>query len=404
MQTKLFKLVPLMAAVALAACSKPEEKKAAPAADAAKPAAAAAGDSIVVKIGSGAPKSGEIAHLGKDNENGAQLAVNEINAKGDLKIGGKAVKLELVGEDDAGDPKQGPVVAQKLVDAGAVAVVGHLNSGVSIPANKVYADAGMVQVTPASTNPDYTLKGNKTPKGSVSSYRVVATDAKQGPSVAKFIMEKGAKNVVVLDDATQYGKGLADQVEKTLKDGKVNVVAREAATDKTTDFKAILTKVKAMNPDYIFWGGMDATAAPLVKQMKELGLKATLASADGACTEKLIELAGDAAEGVICSVAGFPLEKMAKGKEFVANYEKAFSGQKVQIYSPFAYDAVYAIVDAMKKADSVDREAIAAAMPKVSIDGLIGKIEFEPTGDIKGGAITIYNIGAKKLNVATIIQ
>ena len=146
MQTKLFKLVPLMAAVALAACSKPEEKKAAPAADAAKPAAAAAGDSIVVKIGSGAPKSGEIAHLGKDNENGAQLAVNEINAKGDLKIGGKAVKLELVGEDDAGDPKQGPVVAQKLVDAGAVAVVGHLNSGVSIPANKVYADAGMVQV------------------------------------------------------------------------------------------------------------------------------------------------------------------------------------------------------------------------------------------------------------------
>ena len=182
------------------------------------------------------------------------------------------------------------------------------------------------------------------------------------------------------------------------------MVAREAATDKTTDFKAILTKVKAMNPDYIFWGGMDATAAPLVKQMKELGLKATLASADGACTEKLIELAGDAAEGVICSVAGFPLEKMAKGKEFVANYEKAFSGQKVQIYSPFAYDAVYAIVDAMKKADSVDREAIAAAMPKVSIDGLIGKIEFEPTGDIKGGAITIYNIGAKKLNVATIVQ
>ncbi|TDR32027.1 branched-chain amino acid ABC transporter substrate-binding protein [Hydromonas duriensis] len=397
MQTKLFKLVPLMAAVALTAC-KPEEKKA----DAAQPAAS--GDTIVVKIGSGAPKSGEIAHLGKDNENGAQLAVNEINAKGDLVIGGKKVKLELVGEDDAGDPKQGPVVAQKLVDAGAVAVVGHLNSGVSIPASAVYAAAGMVQVSPSSTNPDYTLKSTKTPKGSVSAYRVVATDAKQGPSVAKYLMEHGAKKVVVLDDATQYGKGLADQVDKTLKEGKVEVVAREAATDKTTDFKAILTKIKAMNPDYIFWGGMDATAAPLVKQMKELGLTAKLASADGACTEKMVELAGEASEGVVCSVAGMPLEKMAKGKDFVANYEKAFSGQKVQIYSPFAYDAVYAIVDAMKKANSVDREAIAAAMPKVSIEGLIGKIEFEPTGDIKGGAITINEIKGKKLTVAQIIQ
>ena len=385
----IFKLVPLTAAIALAACGGSEK-----AADAACGKLEA--NQICVKIGSGAPKTGGIAHLGKDNENGAQMAVNEINAKGGIKVGDKVAKFALVGEDDAGDPKQGPVVAQKLVDAKVVGVVGHLNSGVSIPANAVYAKAGLVQISPSSTNPDYTLKGNKTPKGSVSSYRVVATDAQQGPAVAKFMMGHGAKTVAVLDDATQYGKGLADQVEKTLGAGNVKVVAREAATDKTTDFKAVLTKIKGLNPDYVFWGGMDDTAASLVKQMKELGMTSKLAAADGACTEKFIELSGAAGKGAICSEAGMPLSKMAKGADFTANYEKTFAGQKVQIYSPFAYDGVYTLVEAIKVAQSVDPEAIAAAMQKVSFEGLIGPIAFDAIGDIKGGAITIYEITDKK--------
>jgi branched-chain amino acid transport system substrate-binding protein len=386
----IFKLVPLTAAIALAACD------------------AACGqleaNQICVKIGSGAPKTGGIAHLGKDNENGAQLAVNEINAAGGVKIGDKVAKFALVGEDDAGDPKQGPVVAQKLVDAKVVGVVGHLNSGVSIPANAVYAKAGLVQISPSSTNPDYTIKGNKTPKGSVSSYRVVATDAQQGPALGKYMLGKNAKTVAVLDDATQYGKGLADQVAKTMEGAGAKVVAREAATDKTTDFKAVLTKIKGLNPDYVFWGGMDDTAASLVKQMKELGMTAKLASADGACTDKFIELSGDAGEGVICSQAGMPLSKMAKGAEFNTNYEKAFPGQKVQIYSPFSYDGVYTLVEAIKIAQSVDPEAIAAAMPKVSFEGLIGPISFDEIGDIKGGAISIFEVKAKKLEVIDIVK
>ena len=362
-----------------------------------------ASDEICVKIGSGAPKTGGIAHLGKDNENGVQLAVNEINAKGGLTIGGKKVKLAMVGEDDAGDPKQGPVVAQKLVDAKVVGVVGHLNSGVSIPANAVYAGAGLVQISPSSTNPDYTLKGNKTPKGSVSSYRVVATDAQQGPAIGKYMLGHGAKTIAILDDATQYGKGLADQVDKTMKEAGTNVVVRESATDKTSDFKAVLSKIKGMNPDYVFWGGMDDTAATLVKQMKELGMTAKLTSADGACTEKFIELSGDAGKGVICSQAGMPLSKMAKGADFNANYEKAFPGQKVQIYSPFSYDATYALVEAMKIANSVDPEAIAAAMPKVNFEGLIGQVAFDEKGDIKGGAISIFEV-KDKLEVVDIIK
>ena len=392
-----FKLLPLAAAIALTACGGGNQKTT----EACGPLEAG---QVCVKIGHGAPRTGGIAHLGKDNENGAQLAVNEINAKGGIKVGDKVVKLALIGEDDAADPKQGPVVAQKLVDAGVVGVVGHLTSGVTIPANAVYAKAGMVQISPSSTNPDYTLKGEKTPKGFVSAYRMVATDAMQGPAMGKFMLNNGAKTVAILDDSTQYGKGLADQVEQTLKNGGVQVLMHEASTATTTDFKAVLTKIKGLNPDYLFWGGMDDTAASLVKQMKELGMTTKLASADGPCTKKFIDLAGDAAEGVVCSQAGMPLSKMAKGAEYSANYEKTFAGQKVQIYSPFAYDAVYALAEAMKIAGSTDREAIAAAMPKVSFPGLTGQVAFDEKGDIKNGAISIFQVRNKALEVIDIIK
>ncbi len=394
-----WKLLPIAAALALSACGG----KSSEAAGGDNGCGKLNADEICVKIGSGAPKTGGIAHLGKDNENGVILAVNEINAKGDLAVGGKKVKLAVVGEDDAGDPKQGPIVAQKLIDAGAVGVVGHLNSGVSIPASSVYAGAGMVQVSPSSTNPDYTLKSNKTPKGAISAYRVVATDAQQGPALAKYMLAQGGKTMAVLDDATQYGKGLADQVAKTLTANGAQVLTREAATDKTTDFKAVLTEIKGQNPDFIFWGGMDDTAATLVKQMKELGITARLVVADGSCTDKFVELAGAASKGSICSQIGMPLSKMPQGVQFNSAYEKTFPGQKVQLYSPFAYDATYAIVNAMKLADSTDREAIAAAMPKVHFDGVTGPIAFDDKGDIKHGTISIFQVDGK-LEVADIVK
>lgn len=392
--------LPLVLSIGLAACGGADKQSAGGVKSACGSLAA---DEICVKIGSGEPKTGGIAHIGKDNENGVQLAINDINAQGNLVIGGKKVKLVMVGEDDASDPKQGTIVAQKLVDAKVAAVVGHDNSGVSIPANAIYSAAGLVQVSPASTDPDYTLKSNRTPKGSVSAYRVVATDTEQAPALAKYLLSKGMKNVAVVDDATQYGKGLADQFEKAVKAAGVTVLTREAVSDKTADFKALLTKIKSQNPDYIFWGGMDDTAATLVKQMKELGMSSKLASADGVCTDKFIELSGAAGKGVICSQAGIPLSKMAKGAQFSANYEKTFTGQKVQIYAPFAYDATYAIIEAMKIANSVEPEAIAAAMPKVNFVGLIGPIAFDEKGDIKNGAISIFEV-KDGLEVLEIIQ
>lgn len=399
MQITFAKILPIAAAVALvAACGKKEEKPVESAASA--PAAATApagGGEVVVKIGHVAPLTGGIAHLGKDNENGARMAVEDVNKTG-LEIGGKKIKLELVGEDDAADPKTGTAVAQKLVDSKVVAVVGHLNSGTSIPASKIYSDAGIVQISPSATNPDYTKQGFKT------TYRVVATDAQQGPALANYAAKTlHAKSVAIVDDATAYGKGLADEFEKTSKAAGVNVVAREATNDKATDFKAILTKIKGKKPDVIMYGGMDATGGPFAKQAKELGIGAKIVGGDGVCTDKVAELAGDAVSNIICSEAGLALSKMEKGAEFEKKYQARFNAP-VQIYAPFTYDAVMVIVDAMKRANSTEPAAILAEMPKTNYKGLIGNIAFDEKGDMKEGTITLYEYKDKKKSVLDIVK
>jgi len=380
MQNKFFKALPLVAALALFAAGNN-----------------ASAQDAVVKIGHVGPLTGAIAHLGKDNENGARLAVEEINKAG-LVIDGKKVTLELVAEDDAGDPKTGTAVAQKLVDGKVVAVVGHLNSGVSIPAAKIYSDAGIVQISPSSTNPAYTQQGFKT------TYRVVATDAQQGPALANYASKTlKAKTVAIIDDATAYGKGLADEFEKTAKADGLKVVAREATNDKATDFKAILTKVKGTKPDVIMYGGMDATGGPLAKQARELGIKSKIVGGDGMCTDKVAELAGAAVENIICSEAGMALSKMPKGADFAKNYKSRFNAE-VQIYAPFTYDAVYVIADAMKRANSTAPAAILAQMPTTNYNGLIGNIAFDPKGDMKVGIITLYDFKDKKKSVLDIVK
>ena len=359
--------------------------------------AATPADGVEVKIGHVAPLTGPIAHLGKDNENGARLAIEEINKSG-LTIDGKKVVLTLVPEDDAEDPKTATQVAQKLVDAKVVGVVGHLNSGTSIPASKIYSDAGITQVSPSATNPDFTNQGFKT------TYRLVATDAQQGPALANYVVNTlKAKTVAIIDDSTQYGKGLADEFEKTIKAAGVKVVTREASNNKATDFKAILTKVKGKKPDVIMYGGMDATGGPLTKQAAELGIKAKVVGGDGMCTEKLAELAGEAVVNVTCSEAGMALSKMAQGADFQKRYKERFNAD-VQIYAPFTYDAVYVLVDSMKRANSADPAKILAAMPDTKMNGLVGNIAFDNKGDMKEGVITLYDFKDKKKTVLDVIK
>src|SRR5262245_33292502 len=329
---KLISTTLLGAAIALIGCG--EQK---PAAKGDKAAAAPAAG-LEVKIGHVGPLTGGIAHLGKDNENGARLAIDEANAAG-IKIDGKAVKFTLVAEDDQADPKVGTTVAQKLVDAKVAGVVGHLNSGTSIPASPIYSQAGIPVISGSATNPKLTEQGFKT------QFRVVGRDDQQGPAVASFLAANNKPKVVaVIDDATAYGEGIANEVEKTLKAAGIKTLPREKGTDKTTDWKAILTKLRGRNPDAVFYGGMDATGGPLMKQARELGIKSVFAFGDGACTEEMAKLAGTAAEGLICSQAGIPVA--AADKRFLEAYKKKFNADPI-LYSPFTYDAANLLIQAM---------------------------------------------------------
>jgi branched-chain amino acid transport system substrate-binding protein len=392
--------VAISAAVLLMACGKKEE--AAPAAAASEPAAAtaAAPAGAVVKIGHVGPTSGGIAHLGKDNEFGAKMAIDELNAKG-ISIGGQKVTFELLPEDDAGDPKQGTAVAQKLVDSKVNGVVGHLNSGTTIPASKVYSDAGIPQISPSATNPKYTRNGYKT------AFRVVADDVHLGGTLGRYAVEtlKG-KSIAVIDDRTAYGQGVAEEFEKAVVAAGGKIAERQFTTDKATDFTGILTAVKAKKPDVVFYGGMDAVAGPMIRQMKQLGINAKLMGGDGICTGELPKLAAGAMadDQVICAEAGgVEGEQKAGMEEFKTKFKTKFNVD-VQIYAPYVYDAVNVMVDAMVKADSSDPAKYLPVLAKTEgYKGVTGTITFDEKGDIKNGALTLYTYkGEKREQIAVV--
>ena len=378
-------------ALGVAACGQKEEPKKAQA-PAGSPAPAAAG--ATVTIAHAGPLTGSIAHLGKDDENGVALAVEQLNAQ-KVSIGGQPVTFRMQSEDDQADPKVGTTVAQKLVDAKVAAVIGHLNSGVTIPASEIYSKAGIPMLTGSATNPQVTERGLKTV------FRLVARDDQQGPAIASYIADQlKAKKVAIVDDKTAYGEGLANEVDKTLKGQKINVVTRERTTDKETDFKAILTKIKSRNPDVIFHGGMDATGGPMLKQARELGIKAIFAFGDGACTDEMARLAGKAAEGLVCSQAGLPKE--AASKEFVDAFTKKFGD--IKQYAPYFYDATMVAVEAMKKANSTDPAKFAPEIFNVSYKGATGTVEFDQKGDRKDAEITIFKLEGGKINPIAIVK
>ncbi|HEX2332493.1 MAG TPA: branched-chain amino acid ABC transporter substrate-binding protein, partial [Burkholderiales bacterium] len=353
------------------------------------------GGGAEVKIGHAGPLTGGIAHLGKDNENGARLAIDEAN-EAKITIDGKQVKFALVAEDDQADPKVGTTVAQKMVDAKVVGVVGHLNSGVTIPASSIYNQATIPMITGSATNPKLTEQGYK------NVFRVVARDDQQGPAVASYLATNNKpKLVAVIDDATAYGEGIANEVEKTLKAANIEVLPREKGTDKTTDWKAILTKLRGRNPDAVFYGGMDATGGPLLKQGRELGIKAVFSFGDGACTDKMKELAGDAAEGLLCSQAGIPPQ--AASKKFLEAYKKKFNVDPI-LYSPFTYDAANLLIEAMKKANSTDPKKYLPELQKISFTGASGPISFDDKGDRKDAEITMFSMKGGKLEPIAVIK
>ena len=363
-------------------------------------AVGASAQDLVVRIGHVGPISGPQAHLGKDNELGARMAIDELNAKG-VTIGGKKAKFELVAEDDAADPKQGTAVAQKLVDSKVNGVIGHLNSGTSIPASKIYSDAGIPQISPSSTNPKLTRQGYKT------TFRVVADDVHLGSTLGKYAVQKlGAKSIVVIDDRSAYGQGVAEEFEKAVKASKGTIADHQFTTDKATDFTAILTSFKAKKPDVVFFGGMDSVAGPMIRQMKQLGINAKFMGGDGICTAELPKLAAGAAEPgqVVCAEAGgVEGEEKKAMDDFRTAFKKKFDTE-VKLYAPYVYDAVNVMVAAMVKAGSADPKKYLPVLAKTDgYKGVTGKIGFDSKGDIKNGALTLYTFkGENREQIAVV--
>jgi len=358
--------------------------------------AAAAGVALaqeVVKIGSVAPMSGSQAHYGKDNENGVRMAIDDLNAQ-KVVIGGKTIKFEIAAEDDAADPKQGTAVAQKLCDAKVAGVVGHLNSGTTIPAAKVYNECGIPHITGAATNPNLTKPGYKT------TYRIIANDNALGAGLAIYAADTlKLKKVAVIDDRTAYGQGVAEVFAKIAKTKGIEIVDQQFTTDKATDFMAILTAIKSKKPDGIFYGGMDAQAGAMLRQMDQLGLSnVKFFGGDGICTTEIVKIASGAKslDGVICAEGGSSIAKMPGGTAWKAKYDSKYPGQ-FQIYSPYTYDATFVLVDAMKRANSTDPKVYVPKIIETNFKGVTANIAFEPNGELKNPSMTLstYKDGKK---------
>jgi branched-chain amino acid transport system substrate-binding protein len=372
----------LIVAFTLIACGKAETQVA-------KPKDA---EEVVTKIGASSPLTGPQAHIGKDNENGTRMAIDDANAKS-LTVGGKKVRFELLSEDDQTDPKTATIVAQKLVDAKVNGVIGHLNSGTTIPASRIYSENGIPQISPSATAVAYTAQGFKT------AFRVMANDAQQGKVLGEFAAKNlSAKKIAVIDDRTAYGQGIADEFVKSAEASGAQIISRQYTTDKAIDFASVLTSIKGKQADLIFFGGMDPQGAPMVKQLRALGMKIPFMMGDGGYTPKLIENGGAAAEGAYASLPGVPLDKMPSGRDFATRYEAQFK-QPIQLYAPYCYDAVNVMIAAMQKVDSAEPAKYLPELGKVVHEGVTAKIAFDEKGDLKGGAITLYQVREGKWQV-----
>jgi branched-chain amino acid transport system substrate-binding protein len=341
-------------------------------------------DEQVIKIGLSGPLSGANAFAGKDNENGVRLAIEELNSKKAAPVGGKTIRYELMSEDDQGDPKAGVIVAQKFADADVRIVLGPYNSGVAIPAARVYNDAGIVMST-VGTNPKITQSGYR------AVFRIVASDSQVGSSVATYAAKQlKVRKVGVIDDRTAFGQGIATEFIRQAKASGITIAGHEYTTDKATDFSAILTAMKARHVDAIFFGGYAPQGAPMARQMKQLGIDARLLGGDTLCSPEMGKLGGDAVgANVLCAQAGAMLEKQAAGPAFQARYKKRFK-QNPDVYAAPFYDQTMFIAQAIRSTNSTDPSVVAAALKSMSHQGVVGNYAYDANGNLKTSSVTIY--------------
>jgi branched-chain amino acid transport system substrate-binding protein len=343
----------------------------------------AAGADEVVKIGFAAPLTGALAQFGKETETGAQLAVDELNAH-PLIVNGKAVQLVLDAQDDAGDPRAATQVAQRLIDNGVVAIVGHMTSGTSVPASRLYHNAGVAQLSPGATSPVYTHQGFAT------AFRLVATDAAQGAALADYAAHSLlVRNIVLIDDQSEYGESLASSFERAARKNGIEIARREAISPYGIDFHALLTILKALNPDAILFSGFVNAGVPFIRQARQLNLRSLILGGDGLCSEALGRLTGKSADGVVCSIPGSDFRNSQRGAAFALRYRQRF-GAEPDGFAPYSYDAVYVIADAMTRAKSTAAGDILRTVPTTNLDGVTGSIAFDQHGDLRKSITSIF--------------
>lgn len=332
-----------------------------------------------IKLGVGGPMTGPSAAFGAQLKNGVEQAAEDINAAGGIL----GQKLQVSVGDDASKPEQGVSAANKFVGDGVKFIVGHFNSGVSIPASDVYAENGLLQITPASTNPTLTERGL------TNIFRTCGRDDQQGAVAAKYIVEHlKNKRVAVLHDKTPYGKGLADETKKAMNAQGVREVLYEGVNPGERDYSAVVTKLKQQRVDVLFWGGLHPEAGVLLRQMREQGLNTVLIGGDGIATAELGAIAGDAVEGTLMTFGPDPTKRPN-----AAEVLKKFAAKNInpESYTLYSYAAVQVIKQAAEKAGALDVKKVADIMHSgMTFDTVLGKLSFNKKGDRTDADYVMY--------------
>lgn len=339
----------------------------------------------VVRIGVSTPLTGLNAANGKDMENGVRLAIEEANAQR-IRLDGQDARFELASADDQSDPRIGVQVAQKLVDDGVAVVVGYYNSGVALPAAPIFARAGIPVIHPAATNPAITQQGLKTV------FRIIPTDAQNSGNAGKYaVTVMKAQRIAVMDDRTAFGQGAVDEFRKAVAAAGGEIAIAEYTNDKSVEFSAQLTNIRAANAGLLFFAGLDNQAALITKRMRELGMRTQFVGSGGIADSIFLNIAGPAAEGAMAWEYGRPIDSLPQGKAFMQKFRKRFGSDSLS-YAPFAYDAAWVAINAMKQAGSAKPAEFTPALRATQYEGVTGKIAFDANGDLKNPTSTLYQV------------
>ena len=331
-----------------------------------------------ITIATAGPMTGQYAAFGEQMKRGAEQAVADINAKGGVL--GQKLKLEI--GDDACDPKQAVAVANEMVNKGVVFMAGHFCSGSSIPASEVYSEEGILQISPASTNPKLTERGMD------NVFRTCGRDDQQGTVAGTYLAEKfGGKNIAIIHDKTAYGKGLADETKKTLNAKGVKEVMYEAITAGEKDYSALVSKLKAAQVDVIYLGGYHTEGGLIVRQSRQQGLDAVLVSGDALVTQEYWAITGKDGEGTLMTFSPDPA-KDPSNKEIVEKF--LAQNYKPEGYTLYTYGAIQAWAQAVEAAGSTDLDKVIKSLKSGKFSTVLGNIGFDDKGDVTAPGYVFY--------------